>query len=87
MNNSANFLSMLAINQGLSETALNILAEQKERYSSIIIQLIAHSECGHFVQVVTILRNCIARDMFGRFSVEVVSNLKFNLNLLDKKYL
>lgn len=72
---SINFLSVLAIEQGQPQTALEILPPDDKHFSSINVRLIALAECGHMADVQQIIQNILSHEQYKNYkiSTEVVS--------------
>lgn len=77
LNQSANFLSMLAVNQKLPEAALEVLPRLDKHFSSIIVRIIALSECGNFEEATKYIEILLQSRNF-RISENMVGRRKFN---------
>lgn len=76
LSQSANFLGMLAVNQKHPEAALEVLPLFDKHFSSIIVRIIALSECGKFDEAVKHIQILLQSRNF-RISENMVGRRKF----------
>lgn len=78
LNQSANFVSMLAVNQEQPEVALDILPAFDKHFSSKIVRIIALSECGKLEEAAEHLKILLQSRNF-RISEIVVGKMEFKV--------
>lgn len=78
LNQSVNFLCVLAINMKQPQLALELLSsfENDKHFSSTNIRILALSECGQFNEAIQIIEQILSQESYKyyRISSEVVSS-------------